>query len=121
MGWIESPPYFCTAFETARDIAEQYSQLPLGYMADHKFLPWTELDDDYLALPKNSSDKLYRYLLDVYMDDYIGLAIPNSRLQLRHSSNAVMYGIHDVFPPDTKDDIDPISLGKLKKGDAHGQ
>ncbi len=30
----------------------------------------------------------------------------------------VMYGIHDVFPPDNDDDEeDPISLRKLKKGD----
>lgn len=30
MGWIESPPYFCTVSETARDIAKQYMQLPLN-------------------------------------------------------------------------------------------
>lgn len=30
MGWIESPPYFCTASETARDVAEQYIETLLG-------------------------------------------------------------------------------------------
>ena len=103
MGWIESPPYFCTASETARDVANQYAQLPLGQLDDHKFLPWTELGEDYLALPEYSTDTNYRYLLEVYMDDYIKLAIPTSRQQLQHSSNAVMYGIHDVFPPKIKE------------------
>jgi hypothetical protein len=118
MGWIESPPYFCTASETARDVAEQYTQLPLGLMEDHKFLPWTELDESYLTLPEDGDDKSYRYLLEVYMDDYIALTIPTSRQHLRHSANAVLYGIHDVFPPDDIDENDPISLRKLKKRDA---
>ena len=30
MGWVESPPYFCVATETARDIAT-------AYIANHKF------------------------------------------------------------------------------------
>ncbi len=116
MGWIESPPYFCAASETARDVAEQYLQLPLGDLEDHKFLPWTELSQAYSDLPRTSSQTL-KYLLEVYMDDFIGLAIPTSQQQLQHYSNAVMYGIHDVFPPDDNDNDDPISLRKLIKGD----
>ena len=117
MGWIESPPYFCTASETARDVAEQYLQLPLDELTPHKFLPWTELSDDFATLPNTLLDQSFRYLLEVYMDDFIGLAIPTTRQQLQHYSNAVMFGIHDVFPPDDDDDEDPISLHKLKKRD----
>ena len=51
------------------------------------------------------------------MDDFIGLAIPTSLPQLRHFSNAVMYGIHDVFPPHDEELLDPISAHKLYKGD----
>jgi hypothetical protein len=119
MGWIESPPYFCTASETARDVAEQYLQTPIGSLDDHKFLPWMELNDDYLALPltDDHGTPMFQMLLEVFMDDYIGLAIPTTRPQLRHYFNAVMYGIHDVFPPCAVYEVDPISLNKLKKAD----
>ena len=30
MGWVESPPYFCAATETARDIASDYCDTPVG-------------------------------------------------------------------------------------------
>ncbi len=30
MGWVESPPYFCTATETARDIITEYTEQPVG-------------------------------------------------------------------------------------------
>jgi hypothetical protein len=70
-----------------------------------------------LALPLEETNTDLRFLLEVFMDDYIGLAIPTSRHQLLHYSNAVMYGIHDVFPPCDIDDDDPLSLRKLKKGE----
>ena len=37
MGWIESPPYFCAASETGRDVAAQYVETPRGSMDRHKF------------------------------------------------------------------------------------
>ena len=37
MGWIKSPPYFCAASETARDVAQQYSETPVGTLPNHKF------------------------------------------------------------------------------------
>lgn len=30
MGWVESPPYFCAASETARDVAAQYAEADVG-------------------------------------------------------------------------------------------
>ena len=51
------------------------------------------------------------------MDDFMSLVIPVSREQLRHVANAIMLGIHDVFPPDNNDDKDPISEKKMKKGE----
>ena len=117
MGWIESPPYFCTASETARDVAELYLQRPLNALPDHKFLAQTQQHSEQHTLPQTAFEPL-KFVLEVYMDDFIGLAIPSSLSQLRHYSNAVMYGIHDVFPPDTTDDAnDPISLRKLDKLD----
>ena len=47
----------------------------------------------------------------------MSLVIPVSQEQLRHVANAIMHGIHDVFPPDNDDNEDPISEKKLKKGE----
>ena len=44
------------------------------------------------------------------MDDYIALVIPSSREQLDHVANAMLSGIHDVFPAADDDSNDPISL-----------
>jgi hypothetical protein len=41
MGWIESPPYFCAATETARDIANEYTDMPVGSLPEHKFINYT--------------------------------------------------------------------------------
>jgi hypothetical protein len=43
------------------------------------------------------------------------MAMATSQEQLRHISNAVMHAIHDVFPADSDDENDPISLKKLRK------
>ena len=47
----------------------------------------------------------------------MSLVIPVSREQLRHVANAMMHGIHDVFPPDDNDDKDPLSVKKMDKGE----
>ena len=120
MGWIESPPYFCAASETSRDVAEQYTQAPVGTLPAHKFEEWVVGDPDYMALPEAAPSHLatpFRYKLEVYVDDFMSCVIPTTRRQLRHVSNATMMGIHDCFPPDNDDENDPISLKKLRKGE----
>ena len=37
MRWVESPPYFCAATETARDIATTYIETGIGTWPNHKF------------------------------------------------------------------------------------
>ena len=49
------------------------------------------------------------------MDDYIVLDIPRIQDQLHHFANAIMAGIHDVFPSDKDDKEDDISLKKILK------
>ena len=34
MGWIESPPYFCAAAETGRDVAQDYIETAIGTLLD---------------------------------------------------------------------------------------
>jgi hypothetical protein len=115
MGWIESPPYFCAATETGRDIATQYIETPVGSRADHKFLPLTQQSEAFTQLDNDTppSCKKLRYLVEVYVDDYVGLAIPTTQSQLNHVANSVMCAIHDIFPPDDVNANDPISFKKL--------
>ena len=116
MDWIESPPYFCAASETARDVAAEYIQTPVGTLTDNKFVDWTTDSDEFRTLPPQAIDGAgLKYVLEVYMDDYIGLALPTSQAQLRHAANAVMNGIHDVFPASADNHEDPISFKKLQK------
>ena len=57
----------------------------------------------------------FNYMLEVYVDDYIVLAIPNTQDQLYHVANEIMTGIHDMFPPYKYDKEDAISLKKILK------
>jgi len=117
MGWIESPPYFCAASETGRDVAEWYTETPVGCLPTHKFIRHTQLAPSYQSLPARpqAQHTPFRYLIEVYMDDYIGLATATSRTQLDHVAGAIMHAIHDLFPQDDKDEDDPISMKKLLK------
>jgi hypothetical protein len=60
MGWVESPPYFCAATETSRDVAMDYSKTPINSLPQHKFVKYTIGDPEYDALPESQrSNKGY--------------------------------------------------------------
>ena len=76
----------------------------------------TKADPDFKALPTTTvSNDLLQYLLKVYADNYISLAIGRSQYQFRHVSDLIIQGIHDVFLPNTDDNADTIKLKKLLK------
>ena len=54
-------------------------------------------------------------MLEVYVGNYIALAMPATQDQLDHVANGVLAGIHDVFPQDDVDDNNPIFLKKVEK------
>jgi hypothetical protein len=118
MGWVESPPYFCAATETSRDVAMDNTKTPMNSLPPHKFVKYTTGDPEYEALPESQKgNNGYVYMLEVYVDNFMSLIIPVSREKIRHVAMAVMTGIHDVFPPDNTDNGDPISEKKLKQGE----
>ena len=119
MGWIESPAYFCSASETSRDVAEQYCQAPLGTLKPHKFLHYTQGSPSSQTLPLTVvEDRPFRFMLEVFVDDFMSLAIATSQQQLEHVARGTMMGIHDVFPADPDNDNDPISTKKMSSGEA---
>ena len=118
MGWVESPPYFCAATETARDVATEYTEMPIGSLPPHKFAKYTVDGESYAELQDVHDNRSFRSMIEVYVDDFMSIVIPISKSQLQHTAAAVMTGIHDVFPANDEDDgDDPISEKKLKKGE----
>ncbi len=117
MGWVESPPYFCAASETARDVAEQYAETRVGSLPTHKFISHAMAGQDVESLPETGGNGPLQYFIDVYVDDFIPMAIATSKEQLEHVATAVMTGIHDVFPANVLDTEDPISFKKIMKGE----
>ena len=70
MGWIEYPPFFCTVSETGRDVAEKYTESPVGSLEPHKFVKLTEVNSYFVELSKkDTSNEPLNCMLEVYMDD----------------------------------------------------
>ena len=119
MGWIESPAYFCTASETSRDIAHSYCQAALSSIPPHKFKHYMQGSDEFNALPISTpDDDKFSYMIEVFVDDFMSLAIATSQRQLEHVGTGTMMGIHDVFPASETRGEDPISEKKMDKLDS---
>jgi hypothetical protein len=119
MGWTESPSYFCTATETARDIIQ-------GLVSDEVELPPHCLER-YMRPTKSakrSKSDSPGHGTYVYVDDFVGAAVENKTgTLLSRMTRGILHGIHSVFPsPSITGHVggkDPILLKKLERG--HGQ
>ena len=79
----------------------------IGSLPAHKFHHLTEVNPEFAELP-NLSNNLFKYMVEVYVDDFVALAMARSRGQLCHVATGVMTNKED-----------DISLKKfLKKGGA---
>ncbi len=115
MGWVESAPYFCAASETARDVGVKYIETEIGSLPSHKFEHWAVSANTKVNTTRK--DGALRYVLEVYVDDFISCIIPTTHQQVEHVARGILHGIHDVFPPSTDDTKDPILAKKLRKGE----
>jgi hypothetical protein len=52
MGWVKSPPYFCAAMETLRDISTEYSETAVNLLPHHKFKIYVVGALKYANLPE---------------------------------------------------------------------
>ena len=117
MGWCESPPFFCAASETARDVIEALlleTQLP-----PHPF------EDEMLANTKTSvaqrllATATFTNLVEVFVDDFIAATNNTDSKHLEHFSRAMLFGVHSVFPPPEisgHQGEDPILQKKVLQG-----
>ena len=65
MGWVESPPYFCAAMETTRDIAVDYCDTPVRSLPNHKFATHVTGAKEFIKLPRTSEIVGFFYALEV--------------------------------------------------------
>jgi hypothetical protein len=115
MGWCESPPFFCSASETARDVME--TLFIKESLEQHKF--------EHIMLQNINPNERHVYkklttILEVFVDDFIGVINTNDYPTLLHLSRAMLHGVHSCFPPPTVTKHmggDPISEKKLHQGD----
>ena len=124
VGWVSSPPDFCTATETARDVAEALRAKAAPGLPPHPMeadmvdamepglrthLP--NLDDlDEEALQGHLLRFLH--LFEVYVDDFIGLIQSTDKEVLQHHSRALLHAILITScsrPPNT-----PATQGKTR-------
>jgi hypothetical protein len=115
MGWVKSPPYFCAATKTARDISSDYCNTPIGSFPCQKFVKYVTGDKEFDTLPTTLMATGFFHTLEDYLDNFMSIVIPTSQEQLEHVAMAVMPGIHDVFPANIVDGNDPILEKKIAK------
>jgi hypothetical protein len=104
MGWSKSPPFFCAATETARDIIDDkirnnifLPEQPMeNIMMDIDWLNVTKLQP---PLTTESDKRDFLQLIEVYIDDFIGVIQSNNESHLRQFSRRILDGITIVFPP----------------------
>ena len=120
MGWAESPAFFCAATETARDIAEDLANEPMGSLPRHALedhmLPPNKWPEAGLATTCQS----YLKVMEVYVDDFCTMVQTSDVNVLRQVSRSLLHAIHSVFPPmdvSGHNGGDPVSLKKLEEGE----
>ena len=98
MGWTESPPFFCSATETARDIAEMLineeksvDPCPLKSLC----VPPHKWKDENVG--KNCENLINQ--LEVYVDDFILMSQCINIQELKCLSRRVLHAVHCIFLP----------------------
>jgi hypothetical protein len=92
MGWVESAPYFCAASEIAQDVAVKYIETKIGSLLAHKFEKWAGASE---AMVNSMGD--LRYVLEVYVNNFISCIVPTSRQQIEHVTRGILHRIHTTF------------------------
>jgi hypothetical protein len=100
MGWVESPQYFCATSEMARDVAVEYIETTIKSLPQHKFNNWAGAN--HAPVNDTTLTKKLRYVVKVYVDNFIAAIIPTAREQVEHTSREVSFMAYMIcFPQAT--------------------
>ena len=72
----------------------------VGSLPTHKFNHHTTGSEDYVVLPQMSAIDRFKYLLELYVNNFISLIVPTAQQQLDHCAMATMMGTRDAFLAD---------------------
>ena len=99
MGWSESPPFFCAATETARDVAAK--ALRTNSQANPHPMEHVMMNIDWTTIPAHTTEPhltKFLTLMEVYVDDFIALVQSTNPHHLRKVSRHLLHAIDSVFP-----------------------
>ena len=119
MGWVESPSYFCTVTESARDITQHL-------LTNNVTLPHHPVEDMMTipVIPPRARASSPSCLPQVYVDDFCNAATQSKEGGfLAKVRRASVHGVHALFPEtcitNHANGKEPISRKKLDKGDGN--
>ena len=115
MGWAESPPYFCSATETDRDVIQTYFTTR-RYIPPHPFEH--HLTKHIHQHHKSTTPSTSQTMFEVYVDDFIAATNNITVEHTKKMARAILHGIHAIFPPPTvtgHKGEDPISIKTLQQ------
>ena len=118
MGWCESPPFFCAATETARDVTHHLLQSTTS-LPHHRFE--NKMLENSKTLARLHTAAFTTNLLEVFVDDFCAIANDLSTNNLQKFSRALITGMHSIFPPPEitqHQGEDPMSQKKMTQGEA---
>ena len=102
MGWKESPGYFCSASETARDVAEEFAGFT-GRMHDlpmHKFeklikMPFANNENNDANKVTSLTERVVPWTaIEVFVDDFIAMTQDVPRIP--HLTRSILQGIEQL-------------------------
>ncbi len=116
MGWVESPPLFCTVMESARDLNQHLVDNNVN-LPPHPF----EADMHIQHVPLQACADIPSKLLQVYYDNFCYASVESKDgCHIPRIQHASIHGIHSFFqqPVVTRhvDDKEPISKKKCNLG-----
>ena len=111
MGWVNSPPFFCAASETAADLANAYIKDPTT-----PWVPYKPTVGKYSTTPHPRASSTRLQEVEVYMDDFMGMMQGDVEQQER-VTELLLQAIKEIFPTVSAEFKDSVSLKKAMKGD----
>lgn len=124
MGWEESPGYFCSASEMARDVIATLAGLEapgtntLPEHPSNQLISFPSVKDDGGSSAVRGAFSWVN--IEAFIDDF--MMMTQEKAHYRRLTCAALHGIQSVFPPLSvtrhKEGKEPVSVKKLRKGEA---